>query len=121
MAGSCVCATGFAACGTACCAGNGCCGGGCQTVHDNGLRQHYYDCGSLGVWSLATAQEAANAWNSAAGTTDYQPYFAGYCFARQTASACATWCYDGTFIGKVNLNVISTSCLSPNSGSPSWN
>jgi hypothetical protein len=108
------------ACGTACCAGNGCCGDACQVVHSNGLGQSYYDCGSLGTFTLDTARLAAGAW-APTGGTDSGQVFSGDCLSRSTASACATWCYTGTFAGRVRLNSISISCQSPDSTSPFWN
>jgi hypothetical protein len=108
------------ACGASCCAGTGCCTGGCQTAHSNGLGQSYYDCGALGTYSSATAQAAAAAWAPTGGTntTDVQ----GNCLSRQTATACATWCYAGPFLGKVNLNTISVACIPPQTlSSPTWN
>jgi hypothetical protein len=107
------------ACATACCAGNGCCGGGCQTSHANGLGQDYYDCGTLGTWTLATASLAAAAW-APTGGTDSSLFFSGDCLSRQTGSACATWCYTGNFAGRVELNGLSVACLSPTGASPFW-
>jgi hypothetical protein len=109
------------ACGTACCAGTGCCGGGaCQPAHANGLGQSYYDCAALGTWTLASARLAAGAW-APTGGTDSGQFFSGDCLSRATASACATWCYTGTFAGQVKLNPLSVLCLSPDSTSPHWN
>ena len=110
---------GQVACGTSCCAGTGCCAGACQPAHANGLGQSYYDCGALGTYTLVTARLAAAAW-APAGGTDTEPFFGGNCFARATATACATWCYTGTFAGRVNLNTISVACLPPTTASSAW-
>jgi hypothetical protein len=107
-------------CGTACCAGTGCCGGGaCQTAHANGLRQSYFDCGSFGTYTLATASLAAGAW-APIGGSDTVEFFGGSCLSRATGSACATWCYTGKFSGQVQLTTSSTICLSPTTISPRW-
>jgi hypothetical protein len=112
-----------------CCDGTGCCAGGCQTAHSAGIppaatplgpAATYFDCGTLGNLSRPAAQEAASAW-APTGGTDFDFFFSGNCYARQTVSACATWCYDGNFAGRVNLNTISTACLSPDTLSPFWN
>ena len=71
--------------------------------------------------SRPAAQEAAASWAPAGGTDYDLPSCGGGCFARQTNSACASWCYDGLWAGKVELNTISVACLCPTGLSPTWN
>jgi hypothetical protein len=116
------CAAGQIVCGGAvrsCCAGTACCAGGsCQTAHSNGLGQTFYDCAPLGTLTFDAATAAADAWS--AGTT-YGLFFSGNCLGRQTAGACAVWCYDGLFAGRVHENLLSIECLSPSVVDPTWN
>jgi len=102
-----------------CCAGTGCCADGCQPAHANGLGQAYYDCSALGTHTRETALLAAQAW-SPTGGTDYELIYSGNCLGRQTSNACATWCYTGTFAGRVGLNTISVACLPPTFLDPAW-
>jgi hypothetical protein len=96
-----------------CCAGTGCCGDSCQTTHSNGLGQSFYDCNPLGTLTLASATAAANAWDIGTASFDMSATCGGGCYGRQTASACAVWCYSGSFTGKVSRNDINNACLCP--------
>ena len=93
--------------------------GCCATPIGNGLGQTYYDCSAPGTYTQAAAQRAADAW-SPAGGLDSGQFCAGNCYARATATAAATWCYDGLFAGRVELNTISIAPLCPTSASPGW-
>jgi hypothetical protein len=123
------CAPGFSNCDGASadgceCSGSGCCGSTCQSLHDNGLGQHWSDCVPPGTFSLAEA-EAARAAFPQAGTD-----FVGSCpdpihpsgaaaAVRQGATFCATWVYEGVAAGLVRLEQ-GTVCVCPQPGDPSW-
>ncbi len=126
--GTCSCTTGLT-CGTLCCAGTACCGAGgtsCQTSHDNGTGGSgavFFDCNAPG--SKEAAQSAALAW-APGGHTSAQ--FGPTCPPTEcvawenapTPSACGVWCYDGMWVGKVEITTISPVCNCPTSMSPSW-
>lgn len=109
------CAPGQPVCGSTvrtCCEGTACCGdGSCQTKHSNGLGGFYYDCSPLLTYTRDAAVRAADAWN--AGSGEYDLFCAGSCYARQTASQCAVWCYSEGIAGQVGLNTIDNACYCP--------
>lgn len=116
------CPSGAVTCGTSCCQGTGCCpGGGCQTVHDNGIGDNFYDCGSLGVpgnpatYSLALAQAAAAAHGPSASAHTCGTEKALISVDR--AGNWVTWIYTGALAGRVHLD---TSPICPNSSDPVW-
>lgn len=112
-------------CDARCCAGTVCCGTGgtaCQPALSNGLGNTFYSgCAASPTLSRSLALAAADAWT--AGTATYDLFCNGNCLARQTNSACAMWCYDGTFAGHVtsggiNCNVLCTNLVG--GGTPTW-
>lgn len=145
VGGSCQCPVGQAVCGGVCavkpsgatcqgavwscpagpspgCAGS-CCGGGqtccptggCPKPHPNGLGGTYYDCNdpyAPSATTQAAAMAAADSW--ASGTT-YASICSPSCLARQTANACAVWCWAGSisgYAGRVSAgNTISCTSL----------
>jgi hypothetical protein len=109
--------------GKRCCDGTACCpGGACQTVHDNGLGGTWRDCSPARTYTLDAAGAAADAWATGVSYTEFQLGCLG-CFGRQTANACAVWCYDGVFAGTVHENTLSDACLCPPQGDVigAWN
>jgi hypothetical protein len=106
------------------CAGTACCGAGgtsCQTVHSNGLGQHYYDCQALDTFNQTQAMEACIASGGTANTCVQLQCISGQTTSdvicnNSGAGNCDCWQYDGAFAGHVN-----TSCQCPSGADPLWN
>jgi len=116
--GTCRCPAGpQAGCGGTCCAGgDACCGAACATQHTNGLGGSngglFYDCNATHAASATTktaALAAADAWEG--GTTYDGIVCDPFCIARQTASACAVWCYGGSSMAGRAKAVGSLACV----------
>ena len=116
--GTCHCPAGpQAGCGGACCAGgDACCGAACATQHTNGLGGSngglFYDCNATHAASATTktaALAAADAWEG--GITYDGTVCDPFCIARQTASACAVWCYVGSSMAGRAKAVGSLACV----------
>jgi hypothetical protein len=117
------CAPGRPVCQSACCdGGSACCAGGdCPNQHDNGLGGSYFSCTPLNSLLSTDAQAAALSWSQQGTDQTVAGGFIGTCYAWQTTNACAVWCYNGTFPGRVKLNTISIACIGPDALSPLWN
>ena len=112
-------------CGTnpkSCCETSTCCGEACQTKHSNGLGNSFFDCSPPGTYSYSSALAAADAWGPGTSFDQYQLACTG-CYGRQSATACAVWCYSGSPVsGRVHLNDVgSNACLCPSTLDGTWN
>lgn len=128
--GNCTCSGSLPLCSKSCCTvGTACCTGGtCPLAHSNGLNATYADCNPLNTFNVATAIEAATAWQSSG--TDASRFLCGTetCFARQAIGGqygqCGVWCYSGVIAGSGDLNAATNVCSCPEtSGTTSfiWN
>jgi len=99
----------------------GCCSGKCQTQHSDGVGQSFYDCNPLNTFTAATALEACTAFTgdgTKCSTMTCKPN--GGVICSQGAANCDCWMYQGTLVGRVDLNA-TTTCYCPITTDPSWN
>jgi hypothetical protein len=99
-----------------------CCGTTCQPALSNGLGGTFYSgCSASPTLTRDLALAAANSWQ--AGIATYDLFCSGHCLARQTSTACAMWCYDGSFLGRVTSGGLACDALCNNfiaGGTPAW-
>lgn len=121
------CPAGSVVCAGGCCQGNACCSGDtCQTVHDNGVGGHYYNCGHAGTpgnaatYTEAMAREAAASFSSGPASVASCPGGVGEIILVRAPNngAYATWGYTGKIAGHANIASGGPVCPTPTT--PVW-
>jgi hypothetical protein len=102
------------------CATPACCGDACQTIHADGVGASFYDCLPPSTYTQDEAFAACAAHAGGASYCGDQSCSGGHavCDFTSPLNDCTCWGYDGDIAGHV---YVSSSCVCPLTGDPSWN